>query len=160
MHYDPAFVDLREFVKKIKQEPKLGNIPLIKEAADSLINALNEVVIMMVTIAAGATRGGLTIHCPSNAADFDSVNYVQLSFKSTNWYAFISKFISSIGGRGVGDAGDGLGFYDENENGQWDDMLILHPGDVIENANIELFEITGDKGKFDKKINSDRISSF
>jgi len=224
---DPAFVDLREFVKKIKQEPNLSNIPLINEAAESLINAINSAVSMTVTNAVGISRGGLTIHCPYNAADFDSVNYVQLSFSSTNWHAFLSTFIQSIGGgggggggntvtisgtvtwpghnlsqnciafidtshtqyiaivcptqvdpstgaytitfqlegtleayieawddangNGTGDTGDGLGFFDANGNGQWDDMLTIQPGDVINNADIVLFEYPSQERKILKR---------
>ncbi|RKY99607.1 MAG: hypothetical protein DRQ04_07270 [Candidatus Hydrothermota bacterium] len=95
---DPAFVDLREFAKIVKQEPHIGNIPLIKNAADSVVSCINSAVLMTMTNAAGITRGGLTIHFPSSEDQFDSTNYVKLAFKSTNWYSFLSNFIHSTGG--------------------------------------------------------------
>jgi len=217
---DPAFVDLREFAKIVKQEPHIGNIPLIKNAADSLVSCINSAVLMTMTNAAGITRGGLTIHFPSSEDQFDSTNYVKLAFKSTNWYSFLSKFIHSTGGGGGGetvtisgtvswpghnltancvafldtshtsaivgilptqvdpqtgqytiqfqlqgvleayieawddvngngqmDAGDGLGFYDANGNGQWDDMLQIQPGQTISNADITLFMLSGEEAE-------------
>jgi len=100
---DPAFVDLREYAKIVKQEPHIGNIPLIKNAADSLVSCINSAVLITMTNAAGITRGGLTIHFPSSEEQFDSTNYVKLAFKSTNWYSFLSQFIHSTGGGGGGE---------------------------------------------------------
>jgi hypothetical protein len=100
---DPAFVDLREFCKKILQEPNLQNINLIKNAAQAVVDGINAAVPMTKTNIAGLTRGGLCIHFPYQTQLFDSANYVELAFRSTNWYAFLSKFIQSTGGGGGGD---------------------------------------------------------
>ena len=45
-------------------------------------------------------RGGLTIHFPNRAQDFDSANYVRTDFHSTNWQSFISAFLGAVGGGG------------------------------------------------------------
>ena len=102
---DPAFVDLREFCKKILQEPNLQNINLIKNAAQDVIDGINAAVPMTMTNVTGLTRGGLCIHFPNQAQLFDSANYVRLRFTSTNWAAFLSKFIASTGGGGGGGGG-------------------------------------------------------
>lgn len=212
---DPAFVDLREYAKKVRQEPTIGQKPLINSDASAVIDAMNAAVPYTKTNVAGLTRGGLCIHFPWKQELFDSTNYVKLDFKATNWYAFLSKFIASIGGGGGStititgtvtwpghtlsancyafldtshteaivplnlfqadpatgnytitetiagpleayveawddvngngqlDVGDGLGFYDANGDGNWNDMLTFNPGDQLSNANISLFEITG-----------------
>jgi len=94
---DPAFVDLREFVKKLQQEENLKEINLIKNAANEVITAVNAAVPFTKTNAPGLSRGGLTIHFPypNNKEQFDSTNYVKLKFKETNWYNFLSVFIKS-----------------------------------------------------------------
>jgi len=97
---DPAFCDLREFCKKVLQEPNLQNINLIKNAAQEVIDGINEAVPMTMTNVSGLTRGGLNIHFPHNTELFDSTKYVACQFRSTNWHAFLSKFISSTGGGG------------------------------------------------------------
>jgi len=84
-------------------EPHIGTNPIIKADADSVISAINKAVLRTITNVAGMTRGGLTIYLPSSHDQFDSVNYVQLAFKSTNWYAFISKFIANAVGGGGGE---------------------------------------------------------
>ncbi|MEO0079630.1 MAG: clostripain-related cysteine peptidase [candidate division WOR-3 bacterium] len=112
---DPAFVDLREFCKKVLQEPNLQNINLIKNAAQDVIDAINAAVPMTMTNVTGLTRGGLCIHFPYQAQLFDSANYVRLRFSSTNWAAFLSKFIASTGGGGGG--GD-KGWISVNSNPQ------------------------------------------
>jgi len=98
---DIAFVDIREFVKKLQQEEHLKDIPLIRDDAQAVIDAVNEAVPYTKTNVAGLTRGGLCIHFPFNKTDFDSANYVKTAFKSTNWHNFISEFIKRIGGNGV-----------------------------------------------------------
>ena len=212
---DPTFIDIREFVNKIKNEPHIGTNPIIKADADSVISAINKAVLRTITNVAGMTRGGLTIYLPSSHDQFDSVNYVQLAFKSTNWYAFISKFIANAVGGGGGEevrisgtitwtrhrlegqtyafldtsytsaivpilitpanadgtyeisfrltgmleaiveawddvdgdgdlsVGDGIGWYDHNHDGDWNDMLALTSGTTLTNANIQLTEVTG-----------------
>jgi len=95
---DPAFVDLREFVKKVKQEPNLKDIPLIKTDVEAVITGINDAIPLTATNAAGIPRGGLTIHFPYNQELFDSTDYVKLDFMSTNWHAFLSTFIRSISG--------------------------------------------------------------
>ncbi len=92
---DPAFVDLREFVKKIQQEPHLKEINLIINPANEVLNAVNAAVPFTKTNAPGLARGGLTIHFPNTADQFDSTNYVKLKFKETNWHNFLSTFIKS-----------------------------------------------------------------
>lgn len=103
---DPAFVDLREFCKKVLQMPNLQNINLIKNAAQAVVDGINAAVPMTKTNIPSLTRGGLCIHFPFRANLFDSANYVKLAFRSTNWHAFLSKFIQSTGGGGGG-GGDG-----------------------------------------------------
>ncbi|MEO0185289.1 MAG: clostripain-related cysteine peptidase [candidate division WOR-3 bacterium] len=214
---DPAFVDLREFAKKIQQEPNLKNINLIYNAAQEVIDAINSTVVMTMTNATGLTRGGLTIHLPYSTALFDSTNYVKISWASTNWHSFLSTFIASCGGGGgdltvsgvvnwpghslsnyciafldtshtntiwpVGivsvnpstgaytisyplsapleayveafddvnnngyiDTGEGLGYWDANGNGNWDDMVTFQPGQTVNNANITLFTVSKRQG--------------
>jgi len=99
---DPAFVDLREYAKRVRQEPTIGQKPLISSDASAVIDAMNAAVPYTKTNVAGLTRGGLCIHFPWKQELFDSTNYVRLAFKATNWYAFLSKFIASTGG-GDGD---------------------------------------------------------
>ncbi len=97
---DPAFVDLREFAKKVLQEPNLQNINLIKNASQAVIDAINDAVPMTMTNISGLTRGGLCIHFPYQNQLFDSANYCGLAFRSVTWHSFLSKFINSIGGGG------------------------------------------------------------
>ncbi|MEA3431321.1 MAG: hypothetical protein U9R01_01395 [candidate division WOR-3 bacterium] len=199
----------------MRQEPTIGQKPLINSDASAVIDAINAVIPYTKTNVVGLTRGGLCIHFPWKQELFDSTNYVKLDFKATNWYAFLSKFIASTGGGGGNtititgtvtwpghtlsancyafldtshtdaivplnlfqadpatgnytitetiagpleayveawddvngngqlDVGDGLGFYDANGDGNWNDMLTFNPGDQRSNANISLFEITG-----------------
>lgn len=206
---DPAFVDLREFVKRLIQEEHLKDINLIKNAAQDVIDAVNKTVKFTKTNAPGIPRGGLTIYFPSEEAQFDSSNYVKLSFHETNWPNFLSIFLASIR-QAIGntvisgvvtwpghalsnnciaildtshtdniipaattpvdpatgqftfrlalkspldlyveawdnvnnnsslDAGDGIGWWDKDENGKWDDMFTLNPGDNISNIRIVL----------------------
>ncbi len=101
--YDhPAFVDLREFAKKVKQMPNLQNRNMIKTAADDVIAAINDAVPLTKTNVTAIPRGGLCIHFPYKAELFDSVKYVKLQFASWNWQNFLSKFIALAGGGGGG----------------------------------------------------------
>ena len=212
---DPAFVDLREYVINIQNEPNIGNIPAIANDASALKDAINNAVIYTSTNASGITRGGLCIHFPYNEQLFDSTNYVKLDFTATNWYKFLSTFIASIGvgntatvsgtvtwpghtlssntvafldtshtqyiypvgmvsvdtstgnytisidltdslevwveawdnlnGDNYIDPGEGFGWWDINQNGQWDDMFFLKPGDNLSGADIILQTVTKQK---------------
>ena len=90
---DPAFVDLREFAKKVSQEPHISTIPLIKMATDSVISCMNRTVPLTITNAPGIPRGGLTIYFPSRQEDYDQADYAALAFRSTNWQNFVERFI-------------------------------------------------------------------
>ncbi len=92
----PAYVDVRELANKIKQEPNLQNINLIRDACDSVINALNDAVIMTSTNAPGIARGGLTIHMPYLREYYDSTNYARIDFRAVPWTNFLSRFIGII----------------------------------------------------------------
>jgi len=105
---DPAFVDLREFANNIRNTsiaPNLANNIIIRAYADTIIANINDAVVMTMTNVAGLTRGGLTIHFPSNLEQFDSTNYCHLSFRATNWHAFLSQFIRQTGTGGGGGGG-------------------------------------------------------
>jgi hypothetical protein len=94
------YCDLLEFVSLIKLEPTLQNIPTIHAAADSLVAAINAAVIYKDTYCAAApivTRNGMNVHFPRTLQEFDSTNYVRLAFHGTNWQAFLSNFVGSIG---------------------------------------------------------------
>jgi hypothetical protein len=101
-----AYTDLREFANKVKSEEHLSQINLIRNGADSIIAAINMAVpYTNVYIKPGdpnVTRGGLNIHFPYQAQDFDSANYVTLEFRPTNWHSFLSTFLQSLGGVPVG----------------------------------------------------------
>ncbi|MBU0690564.1 hypothetical protein KKC97_10225 [bacterium] len=98
-----AYVDLREFTNKLNAEPTLSTINLINNAASDVRNLLNSdgaVPYTNVYVKPGdpnVPRGGLNIHFPFNMQDFDSTNYVTLSFRQTNWHAFLSTFLQSMG---------------------------------------------------------------
>ncbi len=95
--YDgPAYVDIRELANKVKQEPNLQNINLISHAADSVITALNEAIVITNTNAQGITRGGLTIHMPYLREMYDSTSYARLEFQQVPWTNFVSQFIGVI----------------------------------------------------------------
>ncbi len=95
---DEAFVDLREFVKKVLQEDHLKENLLISADANTVIDAVNAAVPYTKTNVAGLTRGGLCIHFPFRESDFDSANYVKTAFRATNWHNFLSEFIKRAGG--------------------------------------------------------------
>ncbi len=99
---DPTFVDLREFINNLMDEPHVGHNPSISMAADSVRAAINDAVLRTYTNAPGLTRGGLTIYFPSSRADFDSANYARLDFTATRWINFLSQFVQHTGGGGGG----------------------------------------------------------
>lgn len=98
-----AYVDLREFTNKLNAEPTLSTINLISNAAADVRNLLNSdgaVPYTNVYVKPGdpnVPRGGLNIHFPFDVQDFDSSNYVTLEFRQTNWHAFLSTFLQSMG---------------------------------------------------------------
>jgi hypothetical protein len=98
--YDnPAYVDLREFANRVKQQEHLQNSNLIRTAADDVINAINAAVPFTNSYFYGSDpvvpRGGLNIHFPYQLQQFDSSNYVSLEFRATNWQSFLSTFLRS-----------------------------------------------------------------
>jgi len=95
---DPANVDLRQFAIKIKQEPTLQNINLIRDACDSLIAALNSTILSTRTNAPGLTRGGFTIYLPYLSQMYDQSNYSRLHFADVGWGNFVADFIATIEG--------------------------------------------------------------
>ncbi len=93
---DPANVDLREFAMKVKQEPNLQNINLIRYACDSVISALNDAIEITNTNAPALPRGGLTIYMPYRTAMYEETNYGRLAFAQVGWAGFLSDFIGTI----------------------------------------------------------------
>lgn len=87
---DSAFTDLREFAKRIRESPNLDSA-----TAQAVEDATNEAVIKSLSNRDWA-RGGLSIHFPWKVSLFDSTDYVQLDFASSNWHVFLSYFIPSI----------------------------------------------------------------
>lgn len=99
---DPANCDLLEFCNKIRLEPDLKNIPQIMSATTDVINGISDAVPMTMTNAVGLSRGGLCIYIPYQTDMFDSTDYVQCQWRSTNWHSFVSKLIQALGGGGGG----------------------------------------------------------
>ena len=100
---DRANCDLLEFCNLVRQEQGLKTIPQIMTATTDVINALSAAVPMTMTNAVGLSRGGLCIYIPYQAQMFDSANYVQCEWRSTNWHSFISQLIAALGGGGGGE---------------------------------------------------------
>jgi hypothetical protein len=92
---DSAFTDLREFTRRLKTSANLDSA-IINDAL-AVENATDYVVIKSLNNRYG-DRGGLSIHLPWNSALFDSTDYVQLDFVSSNWHSFLSHFVASISG--------------------------------------------------------------
>jgi hypothetical protein len=90
---DSAFTELREFVKKIQNSSNFDST--IINDAQAVESATDEAVIKSMTNRDYA-RGGLSIHFPWKSSLFDSTDYVQLNFASSNWHVFLSHFIPSI----------------------------------------------------------------
>jgi hypothetical protein len=93
---DPAFVDVRDFANNIKQQPNLQNINLVRNAADSVIYAINDAVVMTKTNVPAVTRGGLTIYMPYLYQMFDQSNYDRLDFAAVGWTNFLLIYIEAI----------------------------------------------------------------
>lgn len=70
-----------------------------------------------------------------------------------NLEAYVEAF-DDINNNGYIDTGEGLGYYDANSNGQWDDMLTFTPGQTLNNANITLLTVTkqGKNGVWQKPL--------
>ncbi len=92
----PAYVDLRDFANNLKLQDSLKTINLVKNAADSVIAAVNNAVIMTKTNVMSVTRGGLTIHMPYLMDLYDSTNYASLDFKDVPWTNFLSYYIHGL----------------------------------------------------------------
>jgi len=92
----PAYVDIRNFANNIKQQPNLKNINLVRNAADSIIAVMNDIITMTKTNVAGITRGGLTIHMPYVLSMYDSTNYARLDFQDVGWTNFLSIYIRGL----------------------------------------------------------------
>jgi hypothetical protein len=101
----PSFTDLREFVKKLQQKPGLSQINLIKQACDDVLSAFNEAVPFTKSYLKDIDQpyGGLTIHFPQQAEQFNQADYNNLKFKDVNWHNFLSIFIENTQGQGLGD---------------------------------------------------------
>jgi len=56
---------------------------------------------------------------------------------ASNLDAYIEAW-DDLDNNGVMNAGEPVGFYDANQNDDWDDMLVISPGQTITNANIPL----------------------
>ncbi len=91
--FDSIFVDLREFARSIQKQPNLSST--IKSAAESLEISVNEAVVtqFLNPLFLLEIVGGILIRLPWNQEDFDSTDYVQLDFSTTDWHSFISRFI-------------------------------------------------------------------
>jgi hypothetical protein len=57
--------------------------------------------------------------------------------------AYVEAF-DDLNNNGALDAGEGLGWWDQNGNSQWDDMLTFQPGQTVTNANIVLQTLTAE----------------
>lgn len=92
----PAYVDIRDFANNLKLQDSLKTINLVKNAADSVIAAVNDAVIMTKTNVMSVTRGGLTIHMPYLMNLYDSTNYARLDFRDVPWTNFLSYYIHGL----------------------------------------------------------------
>jgi len=99
---DPSFFDLREICKNMLQEPNLKEINKLKADCEGLIASINDAVPITMTANTTVPRGGICIHFPYTAENFDSANYVKLQWGATNWHSFLSKLIAALGGGGGG----------------------------------------------------------
>jgi hypothetical protein len=97
---ETGLIDLRQFAYEIEIKPAFQGIPSLVNAADSLLIAIdNTIIVSMDNIITIPERnlGGLTIYMPYQAGDFDSTNYALIDFHNCGWNSLISRFISSIG---------------------------------------------------------------
>jgi len=132
---DSAFTELREFAKKIKDFSNFDST--IINDAQAVEIATGEAVIKSLSNRDYA-RGGLSIHFPWKSSLFDSTDYVQLDFASSNWHVFLSHFIpsisSSLGGLEVISIPDGAEIFLNDQNtGRKTNTIIsgLLPGDCL-----------------------------
>lgn len=100
----PDFVDLKEFVSKVKQEPDVSQVPRIVTAAEALENA----IVGAVPFKKGNVqypRNGLSLYFPVSRQHYtaaDSANYAKLSFSETAWHNFVAAFVQASGGPQTG----------------------------------------------------------
>jgi hypothetical protein len=132
---DSAYTELRGFAKRIKDFSNFDST--IINDAQAVEIATDEAVIKSLSNWDWA-RGGLSIHFPWKVSLFDSTDYVQLDFASSNWHVFLSHFIPSIsdslGGLEVISIPDGAEIYlNEQDTGQKTNTTIygLLPGDYV-----------------------------
>jgi hypothetical protein len=132
---DSAFTDLREFVKKIQNSSNLDSA--IINDAWAVDTVTGQAVIKSLSWPA-SYGGGLAIHFPWKVSLFDSTDYVQLDFASSNWHVFLSHFIPSIsgclGGIHLTSYPDGAEIFLEGQDtGQKTETTIygLLPGDYL-----------------------------
>ncbi len=93
---DPSCVDLREFVNNILDEPHIGaEGGIIRTKAQSVLDAINEMVLFTTTNAIAIPRGGMNIYLPYLAQLWDS-KYSDTAFADNNWDSFIMCFINGI----------------------------------------------------------------
>jgi hypothetical protein len=135
---DSAFRDLKEFAKRI-QDPLNHLDSAIKTDALAVEEITGEAVIKSLSWHSWHFYGGgLSIHFPWKVSLFDSTDYVQLDFASSNWDVFLSHFILSIsdclGGLEVRSDPDGAEiFLNGEDTGQKTNATIygLLPGDYL-----------------------------
>jgi len=132
---DSAFTDLREFAKKIQNSSNLDSAIINDAQAVEIVTG--EAVIKSLSWHS-YYGGGLAIHFPWKVSLFDSTDYVQLDFASSNWDVFLSHFIPSIsdclGGLWVTSSPDGAEiFLNGQDTGQKTDTTIygLLPGGYL-----------------------------
>ena len=91
---DSTVVDLRQLAREIQTKTNLNL--LIRSDAEDLDSSVNEAVLAQFMHPEQDLIGGLSIHFPWDQTDFDSLDYVQLDFSTTNWHSFLSTFIQSF----------------------------------------------------------------
>jgi hypothetical protein len=94
---DSTVVDLRQLAREIQTKTNLNL--LIRSDAEDLDSSVNEAVLAQFMHPEQDLIGGLSIHLPWNQIGFDSLDYVQLDFSTTNWHSFLSTFIQSFSGK-------------------------------------------------------------
>ena len=92
VHFLPYYFDLKNFSSNIQTSPHLDST--VRSAARDVENARVDAVVEMKS-APDLGYGGICIHFPLKAADFDSTRYVQLDFAVSGWHVFLSWFIQA-----------------------------------------------------------------
>ncbi|MGB8658198.1 MAG: clostripain-related cysteine peptidase [Candidatus Zixiibacteriota bacterium] len=91
---DSSHVDLQTFARLIQGEPHLKNS--IKNSAHTVEALAGTAVLRALVYPEDSRFAGLSIHLPWNEGLFDSTNYAQLDFATTNWQSFVSTFIQTF----------------------------------------------------------------